>query len=102
MLSGYVDMIVVRTFDDARLASMAAASSVPVVNALTDGYHPCQLLADLLTIRQAHGTTRGKTLAYVGDAAIQHGATRTPSPAARPACTSGSARRPDTSRRRTW
>ena len=70
VLSGYVDMIVIRTFDDARLASMAAASSVPVVNALTDGYHPCQLIADLLTIRQVHGTTAGKTLAYVGDAAF--------------------------------
>jgi ornithine carbamoyltransferase len=70
VLSGYVDMIVIRTYDDARLASMAGASSVPVVNALTDGYHPCQLLADLLTIRQHHGSTKGKTLAYVGDAAF--------------------------------
>jgi ornithine carbamoyltransferase len=68
VLSGYVDMIIIRTFDDARLASMAQAASVPVINALTDGYHPCQLLADLLTIRQFHGTTAGKTLAYVGDA----------------------------------
>jgi ornithine carbamoyltransferase len=70
VLSGYVDMIVIRTFDDARLASLAAAASVPVVNALTDGYHPCQLLADLLTIRQFHGHTTGRTLAYVGDAAF--------------------------------
>jgi ornithine carbamoyltransferase len=70
VLSSYVDMIVIRTFDDARLASLAAASTVPVVNALTDGYHPCQLLADLLTIRQVHGSTHGKTLAYVGDAAF--------------------------------
>ena len=67
VLSGYVDAIVVRTFDDARLAAMAAAASVPVINALTDGFHPCQLLADLLTIRQEFGRTHGRTLAYLGD-----------------------------------
>jgi ornithine carbamoyltransferase len=70
VLSGYVDAIVIRTFDDERLAALAQASRVPVINALTDGYHPCQLLADLLTIRQAFGGTAGRTLAYVGDAAF--------------------------------
>jgi ornithine carbamoyltransferase len=70
VLSGYVDAIVIRTFDDARLAALAKASSVPVVNALTDGFHPCQLLADLLTIRQVFGSTKDRTLAYVGDAAF--------------------------------
>jgi ornithine carbamoyltransferase len=70
VLSGYVDAIVIRTFDDQRLAALAQASTVPVINALTDGYHPCQLLADLLTIRQLYGSTSGRTLAYVGDAAF--------------------------------
>ena len=67
VLSRYVDAIVIRTYDDARLAQLAAAASVPVVNALTDGFHPCQLLADLLTIRERLGGTAGRTLAYVGD-----------------------------------
>jgi ornithine carbamoyltransferase len=69
VLSGYVDAIVIRTFDDARLAALASVASVPVINALTDGFHPCQLLADLLTIRQALGGTDGRTLAYLGDGA---------------------------------
>jgi ornithine carbamoyltransferase len=70
VLSGYVDAIVIRTYDDARVAALAQACSVPVINALTDGFHPCQLLADLLTLRQVFGDTRGRTLAYVGDAAF--------------------------------
>jgi ornithine carbamoyltransferase len=69
VLSGYVDAIVMRTFDDNRLAALASASTVPVINALTDGFHPCQLLADLLTIRQVYGSTEGRSLAYVGDGA---------------------------------
>ncbi len=73
VLSGYVDAIVMRTFDDSRINELAKASSVPVVNALTDGYHPCQLLADLLTVRQVFGSTHGRTLAYVGDAAFNMG-----------------------------
>lgn len=48
---------------------MAANSKVPVINALSDSWHPCQLLADLMTIREKLGTTQGKKLAYVGDAA---------------------------------
>ncbi|NED98470.1 ornithine carbamoyltransferase [Phytoactinopolyspora alkaliphila] len=61
--------IVWRTFDQTRLEAMAAASSVPVVNALTDQYHPCQLLADLQTIRERKGTLAGLTLVYAGDGA---------------------------------
>jgi ornithine carbamoyltransferase len=69
VLSRYVDAIVIRTFSDQRLAALASAATVPVVNALTDGYHPCQLLADLQTVRERLGGTAGRTLAYVGDAA---------------------------------
>src|SRR5690606_12123763 len=69
VLSRYVEAIVMRTFGDERLAEVAAAAGVPVVNALTDGFHPCQLLADLLTVRERCGRTAGRVLAYVGDAA---------------------------------
>jgi len=69
VLSRYVDAIVIRTHGDARLAALASTSTVPVVNALSDGFHPCQLLADLLTIRERFGRTTGLTLTYLGDAA---------------------------------
>jgi ornithine carbamoyltransferase len=67
VLSRYVAAIVVRTFGDEVLAELAAGATVPVVNALTDGFHPCQLLADLQTVRQRLGGTAGRTVAYVGD-----------------------------------
>ena len=67
--SRYVAAMVFRTTGDERLAELASDVRVPVINALTDGYHPCQLLADLLTIRERLGSTAGKRLAYVGDAA---------------------------------
>jgi ornithine carbamoyltransferase len=69
VLSRYVAAIVMRTSADARLAEVAAGASVPVVNALTDGFHPCQILADLLTVRERFGSTRGRTLTFLGDAA---------------------------------
>jgi ornithine carbamoyltransferase len=69
VVSRYVSAIVMRTYGDERLAELASDARVPVVNALTDGYHPCQLLADLLTIRERLGGTKGRRLAYVGDAA---------------------------------
>jgi ornithine carbamoyltransferase len=69
VLSRYVSAIVMRTFGDDRLAEVASGATVPVVNALTDGFHPCQILADLLTIREHVGDTQSRTLAYVGDAA---------------------------------
>jgi ornithine carbamoyltransferase len=59
--------IVWRTGRQERLDAMAAASSVPVVNALTDLFHPCQVLADLMTVRERHGRLAGVTLAYLGD-----------------------------------
>jgi ornithine carbamoyltransferase len=69
VLSRYVSAIVIRTFGDDRIRDLAAASSVPVVNALTDGYHPCQVLADLQTVRERKGATQGLTLTYLGDGA---------------------------------
>ncbi|MDT7546847.1 MAG: ornithine carbamoyltransferase [Actinomycetota bacterium] len=69
VLSRYVSAIVIRTFGDDRIRDLAAASTVPVINALTDGYHPCQILADLQTIRERKGSTQGLTLAYLGDGA---------------------------------
>jgi ornithine carbamoyltransferase len=69
VLSRYVSAIVIRTDRDARVAELAGAATVPVVNALTDGFHPCQVLADLLTVRERCGGTAGRTLAYLGDVA---------------------------------
>ncbi|MCL2595466.1 MAG: ornithine carbamoyltransferase [Promicromonosporaceae bacterium] len=72
VLDRQVAAIVWRTYADERLQEMAATSRVPVVNALTDGFHPCQVLADLLTIAQHRGGVggiKGQTLAYVGDCA---------------------------------
>jgi len=61
--------IVWRTFEQGRLAAMAQASRVPVVNALTDEFHPCQILADLQTVREHKGELAGRTLGYLGDGA---------------------------------
>ena len=69
VLSRYVSAIVIRTFGDDRIQALASASGVPVVNALTDGYHPCQVLADLQTIRERKGRTEGLVLTYLGDGA---------------------------------
>jgi ornithine carbamoyltransferase len=67
VLSRYVSAIVLRTFGQDRIERLAAASGVPVVNALTDYAHPCQALADLLTIRERKGGLSGLTLTYLGD-----------------------------------
>ena len=66
-LSRLVDAVVLRTFAHDMLVEMAGASSVPFVNALTDAEHPCQALADLLTLRQRFGRLGGLRLAFVGD-----------------------------------
>lgn len=62
----YCDLIVCRTFAQSNLVRLGASSGVPIVNALSDWEHPCQALADVLTIRE-HGGTAGRCLAYVGD-----------------------------------
>jgi ornithine carbamoyltransferase len=68
VLERQVAQIVWRTYSQAGLDEMAANSSVPVINALSDSWHPCQLLADLMTIKECFGKTEGLKLAYVGDA----------------------------------
>jgi ornithine carbamoyltransferase len=67
VLSRYVDAIVLRTFEQERLEVLAQAATVPVVNSLSDFEHPCQALADLLTVRERAGSLEGLILAYVGD-----------------------------------
>jgi ornithine carbamoyltransferase len=69
VLSRYVDIVVWRTYAQARMRAMASVSTIPVVNALTDEFHPCQVLADLQTIRERHGRLAGLTLTYLGDGA---------------------------------
>ncbi len=66
-LERWVDLIVIRTFDHARVLELAEYASVPVINALSDHEHPCQVLADLLTLEERLGPLSGVTLAYVGD-----------------------------------
>jgi len=67
VLSRFVEAIVIRTFGHDRVETLAANATVPVVNALTDLAHPCQTLADLMTIREHKGDLAGLTLTYVGD-----------------------------------
>jgi len=66
-LSRYVDAVVLRTFGQERLEALARTATVPIVNALSDFEHPCQCMADLLTIREAKGRTNGLTLPFGGD-----------------------------------
>ncbi len=67
VLSRYVDMVVWRTFAQARMDAMASTSRIPVINALTNDFHPCQVLADLQTVRERLGKLAGVTLTYLGD-----------------------------------
>jgi ornithine carbamoyltransferase len=69
VLSRYVDAVVWRTFAQARMAAMASVSAIPVINALTDDFHPCQVLADLQTVRERLGRLAGVTVTYLGDGA---------------------------------
>ena len=67
VLSRYVDGIMIRTFAHSDVEDLARDADVPVINGLTDLLHPCQILADLLTVRQHLGTLTGRTVAWVGD-----------------------------------
>ena len=66
-VSRYVDLIMARLFEHSRIEEMAKYASVPVINALTNYSHPCQILADLFTIQEKKGALKGLTLAYLGD-----------------------------------
>jgi ornithine carbamoyltransferase len=66
-LSRYVDAVMIRTFDQERVDELAEHASVPVINGLTDQTHPCQALADLMTIRERFGRLSGVRVAYLGD-----------------------------------
>ncbi|RCW73081.1 ornithine carbamoyltransferase [Saliterribacillus persicus] len=67
VLSGYLDGIMIRTFAQKDVEDLAENASIPVINGLTDVYHPCQVLADLQTIQEVKGSLEGLKLAYIGD-----------------------------------
>jgi ornithine carbamoyltransferase len=67
VLSGYVNGIMIRTFDHADVQQLAEHASIPVINGLTDLLHPCQVLSDLLTVREHLGSWEGRVFAWVGD-----------------------------------
>jgi ornithine carbamoyltransferase len=67
VLSRYLDAIMIRTFAQADVDELARHASVPVINGLTDEFHPCQALADVMTIRERFGTLQGVRVAYLGD-----------------------------------
>ena len=92
VLGRQASLIVWRTYEQARIEEMAAHAGVPVVNALTDDFHPCQLLADLLTVREHKGDAGRADASPSSATAPATWATRGCSPARPPACTCGSAR----------
>ncbi len=67
VLSGYLDGIMIRTFDQSDVETLAEYGSIPIINGLTDYCHPCQVLADLMTIREFKGSIKGNKLCYIGD-----------------------------------
>jgi ornithine carbamoyltransferase len=67
VLARYIDAIMVRTFDHEEVEELAAAAEVPVINGLTNTHHPCQALADLLTVREEFGRLEGLKISYIGD-----------------------------------
>lgn len=67
VLSGYLDGIMIRTFDQSDVETLAEYGSIPIINGLTDYCHPCQVLADLMTIREIKGSIKGNKLCYIGD-----------------------------------
>jgi ornithine carbamoyltransferase len=67
VLDRYLDILAIRTFKQADLETFASYAQIPIINALTDLEHPCQILADLLTVKECFGSLQGKTLSYLGD-----------------------------------
>lgn len=67
VLSRYLSALTIRTFAHARVEELAAHSTIPIVNALTDEHHPCQALADVMTLEEAFGDLRGRRIAFIGD-----------------------------------
>lgn len=67
VLSRYLDGIMIRTYEQNEVEMLAKFGSIPIINGLTDYCHPCQVLADLMTIREYKGGTKGKKLCYIGD-----------------------------------
>ena len=67
VISRMVDLVMIRTFEQARIDQFAAHSRVPVINGLTNEYHPCQILADIFTYIEHRGPIQGKTVAWIGD-----------------------------------
>ncbi|MGB6409074.1 MAG: ornithine carbamoyltransferase [Planococcus donghaensis] len=67
VLSGYLDGLMIRTYHQSTVQELADFSSIPVINGLTDDYHPCQVMADLMTMLEHFGTLKGKKMAYIGD-----------------------------------
>src|SRR3954453_19240543 len=67
VLSRYLDGLMIRTYDHADAEELAKYGSIPVINGLTDLLHPCQVLADLMTVRETLGDWEGKTVAWIGD-----------------------------------
>ena len=68
VVSRMVDLVMIRTFEQTRIERFAAHSRVPVINGLTNEYHPCQILADIFTYIELRGAIQGKTIAWIGDA----------------------------------
>lgn len=67
VLDRYLDVVAIRTFEQAEIEEFAQYASIPVINALTDLEHPCQILADLLTLKESFGTLENLTMSYLGD-----------------------------------
>src|SRR5690606_21844023 len=67
VISRMVDLVMIRTFEQTRIERFAAHSLVPVINGLTNEFHPCQILADIFTLIEHQGPIAGKTVAWIGD-----------------------------------
>ena len=67
VLNRYLDVLAIRTYEQAEVEEFAQHTNIPIINALTDLEHPCQILADLLTVQEEFGSCKGLTMTYLGD-----------------------------------